>query len=241
MKILAIDSSAKTVSAALLDEQKLIGEFYINTKTTHSETLMPMVDALLKNTNTNLKDIDLFAVANGPGSFTGIRIGVCAVKGMSYAVDKKCIGISTLESLAYNLIDKDCIAVAAMDARRHQVYNAIFDISSGKVNRLCEDRAISIEDLYKELSENYVNSKKTIFLVGDGADLCYNDFGDKDKCICLTSKCSRFQKASSVGLVAMKNGDNNYIKCNKLMPRYLRLSQAERELKLKKELKETLK
>ena len=157
---------------------------------------------------------------------------MCAIKGMAYALNKPCIGISTLEGLAYNLIDNDCIVVATMDARRQQVYNAVFDITDGRVVRLTEDRAISIEDLYKEIIEKYESCKKTVYLVGDGAKLCYNEFENNDV-IKVASQCIRYQKASSVGTAAFDKDINEHLNCSELMPCYLRLSQAERELKLK--------
>lgn len=233
MKVLAVDSSAKCVSAALVDGGKLMGEFYIDVDTTHSQTLMPMVNSLLDNSTTSLQDIDLFAVSHGPGSFTGVRIGVCAIKGLSYALNKPCIAISSLKSLAYSLIDKDCIAIASMDARRNQVYNAVFDIGNGNITRLVEDRAISIEDLSVEVTAEHKKLGKDIFLVGDGAVLCYNNFGKDDTRIRLVSGYSRFNKASSVAFLANSADKSEYLASRELMPLYLRLPQAQRELKLK--------
>lgn len=231
MKILSIDSSATCASVALYDAQikKTIGEFFINTRLTHSQTLIPMLDALLNSTKTEFSDIDYFAVNTGPGSFTGIRIGVSAVKGIAMALDKPCVGISTLESMAYNCIDLDDIVVCAcMDARRNQVYNALFEVKDFTVNRLCEDRAINTDDLLAEIK----NLDKKVILVGDGAHLI--DFTSDDN-ISLAHDNKRYQKASSVCLCAKDYIDNNNVlSASALMPTYLRPSQAERE-RLEKE------
>ncbi len=232
MKILSLDSSATCASVALFDtdSQRIIGDFFINTKLTHSQTLVPMLDALLKSTKTELTDVDYFAVNTGPGSFTGIRIGVSVVKGMAMALDKECVSISTLESMAYNFIDEDDVIVCAcMDARRNQVYNALFSVNSGVVTRLCEDRAISVADLLDEIK----TLDKNVILVGDGAHLCYDS--ELENNIILAHDNKRYQHASSVALCAeiyIKN--NDVLSASSLMPTYLRPSQAERE-RLEKE------
>ena len=151
MKILAIDTTASPVSAALVDDGKLLGEFYLNIKTTHSQTLMPVIASLLDNTKTDIRDIDLFAVNAGPGSFTGVRIGVASVKGMAMPLDKPCAQVSTLEAMAYSMPYTDGIVCAVMDARCSQVYNALFRLDNGKVERITEDRALSLEELSSEL------------------------------------------------------------------------------------------
>ena len=226
MKILSLDASANSASVCIFDtdEDKIIGEFYINTKLTHSQTLVPMVDALLSSTNLKLSDIDYFAVNTGPGSFTGIRIGVSVVKGMAMALDKPCVSVSTLNSMAYNFIDcNNTVVCACMDARRNQVYNALFKIENGVVNRLCDDRAISVEALLEELKD-YDN----VVLVGDSSSLCYSQKGDSD--IQLAVPAKRYQQASSVALAAVEHINNNEILSSAaLMPTYLRPSQAERE------------
>ncbi len=228
MKILSLDASATSASVCIYDaeENKIIGEFYINTKLTHSQTLVPMIDALLGSTRLDLDDIDYFAVNTGPGSFTGIRIGVSVIKGMAMATNKPCVSVSTLQSMAYNYIDSDNIVVCAcMDARRNQVYNALFEVDNGIVNRLCDDRAISVEALFDEL----VDINKKIMLVGDGAQLCYSQKGDSD--VVLSAASKRYQKASSVALAAVEFINKNEILTSaSLMPTYLRPSQAEREI-----------
>lgn len=228
MRILAVDSSAKSCSAAIVDDNKTLGSFFINTALTHSQTLVPMIDAVLKNTCTELETIDCFAVSAGPGSFTGVRIGVSAVKGLAMPLNKPCASVSTLESMAYNILDKDCIVCAVMDARCNQVYNALFDNTCGEVTRLCDDRALSIEDLGKELN----NFKSEVILLGDGAELCYNSFKEQNGNIILASESRRYQNAVGVALASQ---NKELISASELMPTYLRLPQAERELKKKTE------
>ena len=228
MKILSFDSSATSASVCLFDtnESKVIGEFYINTKLTHSQTLIPMLDSLISSADININDIDCFAVNTGPGSFTGIRIGVSAVKGMAMALDKPCVGVSTLNCIAHNFIDfDDVIICSCMDARRNQVYNALFSVNDGVVTRMCDDRAISIEDLYTELKE----LDKKVILAGDGAQLCYSQ-KPEDYNLFIAGSGLRYQKASSVALCAVEDVDNSRtISAQALMPSYLRPSQAERE------------
>ena len=227
MKILSLDASATSASVCVYeaDTDKIIGEFYINTKLTHSQTLVPMINALLGSINLELSDIDYFAVNTGPGSFTGIRIGVSVIKGMAMALDKPCVSVSTLHSMAFNFIDSEkTIVCACMDARRNQVYNALFAVENGAVTRLCDDRAISVEALFEELS----TYNQPVVLVGDGAQLCYSQKGDSDVNLAVASK--RYQRASSVALAAVENINNNEIlTAAALMPTYLRPSQAERE------------
>lgn len=228
MKILSLDASANSASVCIYDntDKKIIGEFYINTKLTHSQTLVPMIDALLNCVRLELSDIDYFAVNTGPGSFTGIRIGVSVIKGIAMALDKPCISVSTLESMAYNFVDvKNCVICACMDARRNQVYNALFEVKNGMVNRLCDDRAISIDDLYDELKLYDSN----IVLVGDGAELCYSQRRE-DSLVILAGAKQCYQTASSIALCADKLIENkDTLNAASLMPTYLRLSQAERE------------
>lgn len=223
MKILAIDSSAKVAAAAICTEDKILAETVLDTGLTHSQTLMPVCASLLENARIELGEIDAFAVAAGPGSFTGLRIGIAAVKGMALPTDKPCIPVSTLEGLAYNLIGLDGIACAVMDARRNQVYNALFALADGKVTRLCEDRAISVEQLEAELSR----FSQKILLCGDGALLCQSKLSNTLPDIRLAPPALRFQRASGVAAAAFHN--KNTLTARQLIPRYLRLPQAERE------------
>lgn len=228
MRILAIDSSATAASAALVDDSKVLGEFYINTKLTHSQTLMPMIDNVFRCMRTDLNSVDLFAVSTGPGSFTGIRIGVASIKGLAMAQNKPCVGVSTLEAMAFNLAHMECTICAVMDARCGQVYNAIFKAHCGSLERITPDRALSIEDLAQEC-ENYA---KPLFLVGDGAKLCYNN-EQFEKCgAVLPPEPLIYQRACGVAKSAqLVYKQSGAVTAAALMPIYLRLPQAERELK----------
>lgn len=233
MKIFAIDTSAKSASVALTEDGVIKGEFFINTMLTHSETLMPMTDALLKSTRIELSDIDCFAVNTGPGSFTGLRIGIAAIKGMAYALKKPCAAVSTLESMAYNLHSENTVLCAVMDARCNQVYNALFDISGEAPQRFCEDRALTIDELSKELE----TIGKKVVLVGDGAQLCYKKMSGINCDLHIADENVRFQRASSTAIAAEKLfADGKTISSEELMPQYLRLPQAQRELIAKKSL-----
>ena len=226
MRILAADTSAKAASVAVTDNGKLLGEYFVNIGLTHSQTFMPMCEQLLKTLDLNIENIDVLAISAGPGSFTGIRIGMAAIKGMAFGRDIKCVSVSTLESLAYNVSFFDGIICPVMDARCGQVYNALFENNNGRLQRIVPDRAISIEELNKEL----LLYKKKCILVGDGAELCYNHL-DSDNNIFISPQSLRFQRASSVAAAAE---DKPLISANEIKPIYLRLPQAERELIEKK-------
>lgn len=233
MVILAIDSSATAASAALMDDNKLIGEFFTNTDFTHSRTLAPMIENLLDVTGKTVSDIELVAVSNGPGSFTGVRIGVSVAKGIAFADDLPCMAVSTLEAMAYNLTLTDCIVCAVMDARRNQVYNAMFRIRFGEVERLCDDRAIALSDLKAEIAEKY-NGQRVI-LVGDGSTITMREVMDLPMSVEMAPEPIRFQRASSVAAAvqAHMTAGEKPLKSAELLPSYLRLSQAERERKEK--------
>lgn len=237
MKILAVDTSAVAGSVAVVSDGKLLSECFSNTGLTHSQTLMPMVDNAVKSAGIDIKDIDIFAVNNGPGSFTGVRIGVAAVKGMAQMSGKNCVEVSTLESLAYNLADNNCIAVCAMDARCSQVYTASFECENSVMTRLCDDEAVAIKDLEERLK----SYNKPIIFVGDGAMLCYNYYKDVLPCR-IAGENLRYQRASSTATVAMLKAEREEtLSAAELMPSYLRLPQAQRELKKKTDTKEILK
>lgn len=230
MKILAVDTSATAASVAVAEENKLIGEFSINTALTHSQTLMPMVDELLKNTGLSVNNIDAVAVNAGPGSFTGVRIGVAAVKGIAFPKNLPCVSVSTLESMAYNMLGNDCIVCSVMDARCSQVYNALFRVKGCTVTRVTDDRALSLTDLKNELR----NINEKVVLVGDGAVLCSKFLGEELENIMLAPFNNRIQTASSVAYAAFEKINNGEtVKADELMPVYLRLPQAQRELNKK--------
>ena len=228
MIILSLDSTSVTASVAISENGVVLAENFINNGLTHSQTLMPMVEKTLCDSGKNIKDVDLFAITNGPGSFTGVRIGIASVKGMADATKKKCVAVSTLEAIAEPLKNEECIACPVMDARCNQVYTAIFD---GK-NRLCEDKAILIDELGEELKQY----NKPIIFIGDGAELCYNKLSGVLENTQLADENIRYVHASSICRLAEEkvNNDEETIESSKLVPFYLRLPQAERELKLKK-------
>ncbi len=224
MHLLSVDSTAKTASVAIMRDGALLGEFFLHTGFTHSQTLLPMIDSLLSQCKLSVSDIDYCAISAGPGSFTGVRIGVCAIKGIAMPFNIPVVSVSTLEAMAYQNLGKIGIVCAAMDARREQVYNALFKVSNGSVTRLCEDRAISVSDLAKELS----NITEPIFFVGDGALLCYNSCAISNAV--LVDEHLRYQKATGVAIAAMKKIDtDDILSVDELMATYLSLSQAERE------------
>lgn len=224
MLILGLESSAKAASAALCRDGELIAQYSQCSGLTHSRTLLPMVEDLLQNTETRLDDVDAVAVACGPGSFTGIRIGVAAVKGLCWAAEKPAIGVSTLAAMAWNGVaaGEGSLICCCMDARRQQVYNALFEIRDAKPARLVPDRAISLEELAREL-EKY---EKRVFLVGDGAKLCYNRLDELGIAGTIAPEPVLQQSAYGVCRAAE---DEPVRPAAELLPVYLRLSQAERE------------
>ena len=227
MNILAVDTSATSASVCVAQENKIIGEFSINTSLTHSQTLVPMIEQVSEKTGIALDNIDAIAVNAGPGSFTGVRIGVAAVKGIAFSRNIPCVSVSTLESMAYNMLDSECIVCAVMDARCSQVYNALFKVSNGKVERLIEDRALSLADLKLDLQK----FSEKIILVGDGAEITFNYLENSLQNVFLASVNNRIQKASSIACVAFEKIKNDEtISASELMPVYLRLPQAQREL-----------
>lgn len=232
MLVLGIDTSAVAASCAVCDMQengcRVIMSGTINAKQTHSQTMLPMLESLLKGSALKLDDIDRFAVSAGPGSFTGLRIGISAVKGMAFASNKPCAAVSTLEALAYNLMGRKGIACAVMDARCNQVYNALFRIDGESVTRLTADRALFLPDLAEEIK----NYNEQIILVGDGAELTYRIINGEN--ITIAPPMLRFQHGESVCLASRNYPD---ISAKELMPGYLRLPQAERE-RLEREKKE---
>lgn len=226
MRILALETSAKSVSVAVTENGTLLAQAYQDRGLTHSVTLMPLLDGMLKTAGLTLDDMDIIAVAQGPGSFTGIRIGVSAAKGLAWAKALPCCGVSTLEAMAYGVTDFEGVVVGAMDARRQQVYNALFRTENGRVTRLCADRAVAMELVAKELAA--IPEPKLI--VGDGAVLLY-DFLQKARIGCrLASPLHRQQSAAGVALAAEHLAAQG-LTCSaqELQPVYLRLSQAERE------------
>ena len=226
MKILSFETSAKAASVALMEDGKLLAESYQNTGMTHSQTLMVMAQDLLKQCGLGPAAVDAVAVANGPGSFTGVRIGVAAAKGFAWGGEKPLVGVSTLEAMALQLGAWQGYVCPVMDARRSQVYNALFHVSGGMYTRVREDRAISLAELGEELK----NLTEPVFLVGDGSILCYNTLLETLPGLVLPPEHRMHQRAEGVALEGWrmaKEGDT--VSGAELVPNYLRLSQAERE------------
>ena len=223
MLILALESSAKAASVALMEDESLIAQYSQCSGLTHSRTLLPMVEDMLKNTEKKIADVDLIAVAHGPGSFTGIRIGVSTVKGLAWASDKKCVGVSTLEAMSWHGVSAGGLICPVMDARRSQVYNALFETDGdGRPVRLTEDRAVSLAELAGELKDY----ECAPLLVGDGAKLTY-DYLTNEGIACRMAPANLlYQSAWGVGMAALGKKAGS---ADDLLPVYLRLSQAERE------------
>ncbi len=228
MLILGIESSAVSAGAALLKDGKLISESYLNVGLTHSETLLEVIDTCLKNAGLTVNDVDAFAVSRGPGSFTGIRIGVAAVKGLCFGTDKPVYGVSTLEAMAWGAALDAYLICPVMDARCMQVYSALFSCENGKLNRLLPDAPRKLDELYAELK----GFSGTVLFIGDGADLAAKYFSDKpDVKYRVFPEIFKFQRACGVAFTAnisYNNGDKGE-NASALTPSYLRLSQAERE------------
>ena len=222
MLILAFESSARAGSVALVEDGRLLSQYSQCSGLTHSRTLLPMAEDMLKNAELSLDKVDLFAVAHGPGSFTGIRIGVSTVKGLAWAADKPCVGVSTLEAMAWHGLAAGGLVCPVMDARRSQVYNALFQVENGKPVRLCEDRPIALSQLAEELRA--LNAPA--FLIGDGAELAEKYLREQAIPCTVAPENLRWQSAWGVAMAAM---DKTPGSADALLPVYLRLSQAERE------------
>ena len=222
MLILALESSAKAASVALMQDAELLAQYSQCSGLTHSRTLLPMVEDILKNTDKRLADVDFIAVAHGPGSFTGIRIGVSTVKGLAWASDKKCVGVSTLAAMAWHGAAAGGLVCPVMDARRSQVYNALFEIKDGAPERLCRDRAIALSELAAELK----GYDREVLLVGDGARLSFDYLTAEGISCRIAPQNLVYQSAWGVGMEALRIEPGT---ADDLLPVYLRLSQAERE------------
>lgn len=221
MKILAIESSALAASVCVECDGKLIAEAFGNNGLTHSKTVMPMLENMLANCGEALENMDKIAVAAGPGSFTGLRIGVSVAKGLSWASGVPVCGVSTLEAMAWQACCFDGVICPVMDARAGQVYNALFKYENGELIRLCQDRAIAMAALLEELK-----GENRIILLGDGAKMCYNECEKSGIAAVLPESAQRFPRASGVARAAR---NIEAAEPEKLDIYYLRLPQAERE------------
>ena len=223
MRILAIESSARAASVAVTRDGALVAQYFQSSALTHSRTLLKMAENILADIELGLKDIDAVAVARGPGSFTGVRIGVAAAKGLCWGGDIPVIGVSTLEAMAWQgAFPGERVICSVMDARREQIYNAKFRYGDGTLRRLCQDRAIALEELVAEAK----NDELPYFFVGDGARLCYNRFSEEGLTAFLPPEPMLMQTAWGVAMAAR---DKTPEPAFDLEPNYLRLSQAERE------------
>ena len=233
MKIMGFDTAAKTASVAITEDGNLLSEFYLDSGFTHSETVLPMAKSLLEAVRMEPSDIDLFAVNVGPGSFTGLRIGIAAVKAMAMSLNKPCVGVSTLEALAKNVSDRKAVICSAMDARCDQVYAAFFESDGAKLLRKTEDSTLKTEALFDEIKKLFAESGEKLLMVGDGAMIMQKKFGDEF--FCAAPKQLLLGHGYGVCLAA-----EEYIKKGEitdaagLVPNYLKLAQAEKE-KLEKE------
>lgn len=234
MKLLSLETSAVAASCCVTDGDKILSQAAVNAGLTHSRTLMPMVEAVLSSADLTAADIEAVAVAIGPGSFTGIRIGVATAKGLAFPNDLPCVAVSTLEAMAYRLsgLPLSGRVCAVMDARCKQVYTATFLLENGALTRETPDEAMAIDDLFARLKE----ADSPVYLIGDGAAMCY-DLG-KDVLPQLTRLPTQLQMQDATGVAAVAARElaaGNTVKSEQLLPTYLRLPQAERELKAKQE------
>lgn len=222
--ILAIDSCSVTAAAAVADGGRVLAASFENSGLTHSQTLLPLILKTVQQSGITLSDLDEIAVTAGPGSFTGLRIGIATAKGLAFSRDLPCVGVSSLEAVACNFLDTDCTVCVCMDARRHQFYNALFRSENGLLRRLTPDRAISAEDLEKEL-QNFSD----VILAGDGAKLAKTLLPSAPATLCEEDKMYPL----GTGVLRAAQGKKR-LAAAALMPVYLRPSQAERQLKLKR-------
>lgn len=226
MKILAFDGTAKAASVALTEDERTLGCYTIDNGLTQSELLLPMAENLLKSLKLSFEDVELYATAVGPGSFTGVRIGVSLIKGLAFGRNIPCVEVSTLEALAENLSPLNALIVPCMDARRGQVYTATFRGDGESITRLTEDRAIALADLAEEL-RSYSGD---IYVTGDGYGVAVAALEKAGIRLCPTPENLICQNAASVARVAYRSykmGD--FVSDSQLSPKYLRMPQAERE------------
>ena len=227
MKILAFDGTAKAASVAISDGDRILAHYTIDNGLTQSELLLPMAEDMLRSLKLSFSDIDLYATSVGPGSFTGVRIGVSLVKGLAFGKDLPCVGVSTIEALAENLRGLSGIIVPCMDARRGQVYTATFRCEAGELTRLTEDRAIALSDLAEEL-KGY--GDVNIYLCGDGYGVAKKALSAYEVRLCDTPELLILENAASVAKVAKaKYERGEATDDSSLSPLYLRMPQAERE------------
>ncbi len=227
MKILAIDSSGLVASAAVVDERKVIAEYNVNNKKTHSQTLLPMIDELKKILDLDLSTLDAVAISKGPGSFTGLRIGSATAKGIALALEKPIIEISSLEAMAFQIFGTESIICPIMDARRGQVYTAMFENGSDGFRRMTDDSPMAIEEVINNINE----TERSVIFLGDGVEVHSETIEKNIKVPVLFAPAyAGYQRAAALGMLAQeyaKRGEMTDPDMHR--PEYLRLSQAERE------------
>jgi len=234
--ILAMESSAKSASIAVCSDNNLLGQYYQNSGLTHSRTLLSMAESLLKNLDISVTEIGMIAVSRGPGSFTGVRIGVSAAKGLAWGLGKPVCGVSTLEAMAFQVPEQNDLLCPVMDARRGQVYNALFQWQGEELIRLCDDRAISLEDLSSELRDQYphvscaTGMQPGFLLMGDGAVISCEYLSSANISCRIAPELLLLQTAYGVALAAWRS--EAVLPAAELEPSYLRPSQAERERRM---------
>lgn len=233
MKIIGIDSSGLVASVAIIEDEKMVAEYTLNNKKTHSTTLMPMLAEIIKNSDTDLKTVDAIGIAAGPGSFTGLRIGSATAKGLAYSLNKPIISIPTTEALAYNIFGFSGIIAPIMDARRSQVYNGLYTFDKGEFKTLVSERALAVEELIEELNTKFAD--KEIIFLGDGVEVYRSVIEEKLKCSHYYAPAQNAkQRAGSVAVLAKMYYNRGEMETAfNHAPVYLRLSQAERERKEK--------
>jgi tRNA threonylcarbamoyladenosine biosynthesis protein TsaB len=224
LTVLGIDTSGKIASVCLGDEEKIIAQTTILTKLTHSQVILPLVKKVLSDADIKLSDVDVIAVADGPGSYTGLRIGIAAVKAMCFALSKKCIGISTLESLSYNCVLAKGIIIPLMKARADIAYFAAFESDGVKIRRLCEDGVLPVSEIV-----NIINSYDDVILTGDYAAECYENYFSDNENARLAGAAQRLQLASSLCTAAIVR-KNELSEPDFLEARYLQITKAEKDL-----------
>lgn len=228
MKILALESSGLVASVAVIEDRKMVGEFTTNFKKTHSQTLLPMLDQLIRTLDMSLDEIDVIAVSKGPGSFTGLRIGSATAKGLGLALNKPLIGVPTVDALAYNLSGTEFLICPLMDARRQQVYTGLYDFKNGQFRVLHEQCAVPVTDIIAEI--NTMN--RPVIFLGDGAPV-YKDVIESQIQVAYQFAPAHlaYQRAGALGVLAQIYYENGKIEtASEHRPDYLRVSQAEREL-----------
>lgn len=228
MKILAIDSSGLVASVAIVTEDTMLAEYTVNFKKTHSQTLLPMLQEIVKMVELDMGEVDGIAVSGGPGSFTGLRIGSATAKGLGLALGKPIISVPTVDGLAYNLFGTDKLICPMMDARRNQVYTGLYCFKGNELHKILDQRAVSVEEIIEEINQR----EQDVIYLGDGSRVYEEIIKEKTK---ITYQFAPVhmnrQRAGAIGALAIQYYNSNQIeKATQHQPIYLRLSQAEREL-----------